>query len=61
MSEKNQGGVKRTAKDTADPVAVGIVTILSWAIPTFSGADIPHEVVGAFGAMAGGFAARLRD
>jgi small basic protein len=61
MNEKKEGSVKRATKDNADTAGISLGVILAWAIPTFTGIDIPIEVATAAGGILGAVGARLRD
>lgn len=61
MTDKTDGSVKRASKDNADTALIGLATILTWAIPTFTGVDVPNEVIAAAAGLMGAIGARLRD
>ncbi len=61
MNSKPEGSMKRVSKDNADTTLVGVATILAWALPTFTGIDVPEPVVAAAAGLLGAIGARLRD
>lgn len=52
---------KFASKDNADTMGISLGVILAWAIPTFTGVDLPVEVATAVGGLLGAIGARLRD
>ncbi len=57
----NKEDFKRTGKGNADSLGVSMAVILTWALTTYSGVDIPAEVVAALSGLLGAAAARWKD
>ncbi|SEN68165.1 hypothetical protein [Halomonas caseinilytica] len=61
MTLKKPNRFAQGARNNADGLGVGLPVVLSWALSTFAGVEIPIEVASAAAAILGSIGAKVKQ